>query len=279
MDLKKRKELEIAHQAKGAQKKAEIKHTPDYIIDRFRESKLWRFFPKEFLFRNLRDFVGKEILDFGCGDGEISTQLARMGALVTALDISPELIELAKKRADMDNVRDRINFIAGDIVESPLPENKFDHVICHAVAHHVDIIETIPLLYSCLKPGGTAIMVEPTAFSPFLQKIRKFVPIEHELSPTERQLNKQDVDLLMGFFDKSEIMFFEFFGRLQRLFPNRNKIDKGHIFTKTALILFHSLDRLLISLFPFLWRYYGTAVIVGRKASNDKLFDQTSLDY
>lgn len=264
-DKKKREELEIAHEAKIALKKAEIRPTPDYIIARFSEAKLWRLFPKEFLFRCLKDFADKEILDFGCGDGEISTQLAKMGARVTALDISPELIELAEKRADFDGVRDRIEFLTGHISESLLPENKFDHVVCYAVIHHVEIGETIPLLYSCLKPGGTTIMVEPTAFSRFLQKIRNMVPIEKKVSPVERQLNKQDLDLITHFFDHSHITFFEFLGRLQRLFPNRNKIDKGHPFTKAALVLIHSFDRLLINSFPSLCKYYGVAVIVGHK--------------
>jgi 2-polyprenyl-3-methyl-5-hydroxy-6-metoxy-1,4-benzoquinol methylase len=269
-DIKKRKELEIAHQAEGALKKAEIQPTPDYIIDRFRKARLWRLFPKELLFKYVGDFEGKVILDFGCGDGEISTQLAKLGARVTAMDISAALIELAKKRAFLDGVQDSIEFIAGDITELPLRKNKYDHVICCAVIHHVDISETVPLLCSGLKPGGTAIMVEPTSFSPFFQKIRNLAPVKVETSPVERQLNKQDLDLITSFFDNNEITFFEFFGRLQRLFPNRDRIDRGHPFTKTALVLIHTLDRFLINLFPFLWKYYSIAVIVGTKSLNAK---------
>jgi 2-polyprenyl-3-methyl-5-hydroxy-6-metoxy-1,4-benzoquinol methylase len=264
-DTKKRKELEIVYQAEVAQKTGEIQPTPDFIIERFRQAKLWRLFPKEYLFRYLGDFANKEILDFGCGDGEISTQLAKLGAKVTALDISPELVELTKKRAELDEVKNRIEFIAGDIAELPLPKNKFDYVVCYAVIHHVDINETLPQLYSSLKPGGSVIMIEPIAFSPLLQKIIKMVPVERDGSPVEHQLSKKDLDLICRFFDKSKITFFEFFGRMQRLFPNRNKIDKGHPFTKAALILLHSFDRLLLNLFPMLWRYYGTALILGHK--------------
>lgn len=269
-ETQKRKEIEIAHQAEVASRKPDIQPTPDYIIERFRQAKLWRFFPKEFVFRQIRDFRGKEILDFGCGDGEISTQLAKMGARVTALDISPELVDLARRRAVLDGVEDRIEFIAGDITRSPLPENKFDHIVGYAVIHHVDIAETVPLLYSCLKPGGTALLVEPAAFSPWLQKIRNLVPVKKEASPAERQLNWKDLNLTLSFFDSSRVTYFECLGRLQRLFPNRNKIDRGHVFTKAGLILIHGADRLMVNLFPPLCKYYGTVVIVAGKSGSTR---------
>lgn len=66
-------------------------------------------------------------------------------------------------------------------------------------------------------------------------------------------------------FDDSQAAFFNLLGRLARLFPNRNKIDKGHPLTKTALVVLAGLDRLLLSAYPGLSRFCGTVVIVGRK--------------
>ena len=80
-----RKELEIAHQARVAADKSVHEATPDYIIERFRAAKLWRLFPKEFMFKCLKEYEGKKVVDFGCGDGEISTQLASVGAYTTGL--------------------------------------------------------------------------------------------------------------------------------------------------------------------------------------------------
>jgi hypothetical protein len=134
----------------------------------------------------------------------------------------------------------------------------------------VDIAETVPLLYSCLKPGGTAILVEPAAFSPFLQKIRNLVPVKKEASPAERQLGSKDLDLTLSFFDSSRVTYFECLGRLQRLFPNRNKIDRGHRFTKASLILIHGADRLMVNLFPPFCKYYGTVVIVAGKSGHNR---------
>lgn len=256
---------EIVHQAKIASRITQVRPTPDHIIERYRKHKLWRLFPKEFLFRFLKDIAGKEILDFGCGTGTISTQVAKLGGCVTAVDVSPELIKLAKRRAELDKVQDRLEFIVRDVTEYPFPENKFDYIICHDVLHHTDIYKTVPLLYSWLKRGGIAIMVEPTAFSPLLQKIRDKIPIKKAGSPVERQLNKNDLDFLVGVFDNSHVVFFNLFGRLRRLFVNSKKIDKRHLIEKTVVIFLLSFDRILLRFFPFLWRYYGTTVIAGQK--------------
>ena len=46
------------------------------------------------------------VLDYGCGQGEEATYLAKMGAQVTAIDISPVGIELTKERAKLNGVGD-----------------------------------------------------------------------------------------------------------------------------------------------------------------------------
>jgi hypothetical protein len=60
-------------------------------------------------------------------------------------------------------------------------------------------------------------------------------------------------------------MYFNLFGRLMRIFPNCNKIDKGHPLTKAAVLTLTALDRVLFSIVPFLAKYSGTIVISGQK--------------
>jgi len=64
-------QLEIAHQAGEAAKVHRISRTPEHILQKYRKCKNWWAFPKEFMVRSLGDLEGKEILDFGCGTGEM----------------------------------------------------------------------------------------------------------------------------------------------------------------------------------------------------------------
>ena len=69
---------------------------------------------------------GKRVLDAGCGTGALALELANKGALVTAVDLSPNLIELAKSRIP-ESDRQNIQFYAGDMLDEVYGD--FDYVI------------------------------------------------------------------------------------------------------------------------------------------------------
>jgi magnesium-protoporphyrin O-methyltransferase len=69
---------------------------------------------------------GKRVLDAGCGTGALALELAKKGAFVTAVDLSPKLIELAKNRIPEQD-RQNIEFYAGDMLDEALGE--FDYVV------------------------------------------------------------------------------------------------------------------------------------------------------
>lgn len=69
---------------------------------------------------------GKRVLDAGCGTGALALELANKGAHVTAVDLSPNLIELAKSRIP-ESDRKNIEFYAGDMLDDAYGE--FDYVI------------------------------------------------------------------------------------------------------------------------------------------------------
>ena len=70
--------------------------------------------------------TGKRILDAGCGTGALALELANRGASVTAVDLSPNLIELAKSRIP-EGDRQNIQFYSGDMLDDAYGE--FDYVI------------------------------------------------------------------------------------------------------------------------------------------------------
>jgi magnesium-protoporphyrin O-methyltransferase len=72
------------------------------------------------------DLRGARVLDAGCGTGLMTAELAARGALVTAVDISPQLIGIAEARMPQD-LRDRVTFQAGDMTAVAL--GTFDYVM------------------------------------------------------------------------------------------------------------------------------------------------------
>ena len=72
------------------------------------------------------DLSGRRVLDAGCGTGAAAVELARRGAQVVAVDLSPTLLDLARQRLPAE-LAHRIEFIAGDMLGAS--EGRFDHAL------------------------------------------------------------------------------------------------------------------------------------------------------
>lgn len=69
---------------------------------------------------------GMKLLDVACGTGNVSIPAARTGANVTGLDIAPNLLQQARKRAESEGLK--IEFIEGDAERLPQEAGQFDVV-------------------------------------------------------------------------------------------------------------------------------------------------------
>lgn len=99
---------------------------------------------------------GSTVLDMGCGDGEISLRLGRAGHAVVGVDISTEMLELARARlrAESGDVMERIIFRRGDIESFP-EDRVFDAVCCHGVLMYLDHSDAaVGKLAERVAPGG-----------------------------------------------------------------------------------------------------------------------------
>jgi ubiquinone/menaquinone biosynthesis C-methylase UbiE len=97
--------------------------------------------------------AGDTIFDAGCGTGVVAITAARRGAKVSALDLSPELIERAHVNAQLAGVE--VDFKEGDVEALPYPDNAFDAVLSqfgHMFAPRPQV--TIQEMLRVLKPGG-----------------------------------------------------------------------------------------------------------------------------
>lgn len=89
------------------------------------------------------DLTGARVLDAGCGTGMATAELARRGAEVLGIDISPTLIEIARQRMP-GHLAGSVSFAHGDMLSTEL--GRFDHVIAMdslIYYHDADIAEAI----------------------------------------------------------------------------------------------------------------------------------------
>ena len=74
-----------------------------------------------------QDMHGRRLLDAGCGTGLLAIEAARRGADVVAVDLSANLIALARERLSADADAKRIEFHVGDMLDAKFGD--FDHVV------------------------------------------------------------------------------------------------------------------------------------------------------
>jgi len=65
------------------------------------------------------DLRGARVLDAGCGAGQMTAELAKRGADVLAVDLSPRMIEIARTRLPK-SIAHRVRFVAGDMLNDGL---------------------------------------------------------------------------------------------------------------------------------------------------------------
>jgi magnesium-protoporphyrin O-methyltransferase len=82
------------------------------------------------------DPQGARILDAGCGSGALAVELARRGAQVVAIDISPTLVKLAGERAEAEPFAANIDWRVGDMLDPG--HGRFDYVVAMDSLIHYD---------------------------------------------------------------------------------------------------------------------------------------------
>jgi SAM-dependent methyltransferase len=114
---------------------------------------------------------GMTILEVGCGTGSFTRELARSGAEVVAIDVSSELLEIARANCSAPNVQYQIQ----NAYALSYSQGVFDSVVGSSVLHHLEIEAAIRDMYRVLKPGGTIYFTEPNMLNPQIA-IQKNIP-------------------------------------------------------------------------------------------------------
>lgn len=107
--------------------------------------------------------TGARVLDLGCGNAFVMPFVLARKAKYFGIDISSELIKIAKKKFASEIKSGQAELRVGSAIKLPYKNNYFDSAISYAVMHHVPSeklrLKFLQELYRVLKPGGQAIVI------------------------------------------------------------------------------------------------------------------------
>lgn len=131
--------------------------------------------------------------------------LARAGARVTGIDISPQAVLLARQAADQQGLTS-IRFEEMDAHSLALPSHSFDRVCGSGILHHLDVAQSLVEISRVLRPGGSAIFFEPLGHNPAINWYRRRTPDLR--TPNEHPLVMSDIELMRQRFEQVDVSFF-----------------------------------------------------------------------
>jgi len=170
---------------------------------------------------------GCRALDVCCGTGDIALALAGRGARVTGLDFSEPMLNVARRRAERFGARTGLSapeFIRGDALETPFPDNSFDIVsVGYGLRNLARWEAGLEEMRRVAKPGGRVLVLDfgkpsnpvwraiyfaylrvcvpvfglafcrdAQAYAYILESLRQF-PAQHGIAAKMRELGLRDV--------------------------------------------------------------------------------------
>lgn len=217
----------------------------------------YRAGPTQYVYRVMRDALGdirgKRLLEYGCGEGWITGDLARLGAQVHGFDVSPQAIENTMMRLEALGVLDRCELSVMPAERLSYPDATFDMAVGFAIIHHLHLPSALAELYRVLKPGGVAYFAEPLATNPFINLYRRLTP--QFRSQDEAPLRLGEMPALLREFSSYEHR--EFYLTALGAVALVYLPGGARLFSPVSRSL-HAIDRALLSALPALgsWAWY-----------------------
>ncbi len=187
---------------------------------------------------------GKRVLDVGCGAGVDGVRFARAGAHVTAVDIAPAAIALARRNFDYQGLHAEL--VVADGEHLPFPDGSFDYVFAHGVVQYTGHDQA--LVDECrrvLSPGGLAVfqVYNRVSWLNLLSKLMN-VGLEHEDAPVLRKYSAAEFRRLLCEFGGVRLVF--------ERFPVKSRLHKGWkgaVYNGLFVGTFNALPRALVRRF------------------------------
>ena len=112
-----------------------------------------------FFLERVGPVVNKKILDVGFGSGGVAIAFNQAGAIVSGVDVNPELKVIAERNVTLNSATADFRIYNG--TEFPCDDNYFDYIVCFSVLEHVSFPEKLlNEMLRVLKPGGRFLFLE-----------------------------------------------------------------------------------------------------------------------
>jgi 2-polyprenyl-3-methyl-5-hydroxy-6-metoxy-1,4-benzoquinol methylase len=98
-----------------------------------------------------------EVLEIGCGIGELARLLTRRADHVLALDLAPEMV---RRASELSEQYSNITFQVGDVQEQHFQTGRFDAILSVATIHHLPMEAMLRQMKEALAPGGTLAILD-----------------------------------------------------------------------------------------------------------------------
>jgi len=140
----------------------------NWSLKRYEKSLIHGFERGKFFVTILREYVNLKIvkiLDVGCGEGFISSEIAKVCSDVTGIDLDEVKLNLARLRAEEEKIS--VVYENANAYNLPFMTETFDVVICSYLIEHVDSHEKlINEIHRVLKKGGILFLAGPNKLWP-----------------------------------------------------------------------------------------------------------------
>ena len=105
----------------------------------------------------------ERVLDVGTATGHTALTFAPHAAEVIGIDLTPDMLEIARQQAQLKKASNVI-FMTADADQLPFEDRSFDRVTCRLCAHHFPgLSRPLAEMYRVLKPGGILLVVDNVA--------------------------------------------------------------------------------------------------------------------